>query len=54
MVPAGLAQLQLAELYQSNGNVAESKKILAQIKDKDPKSAAADLATQKLSGAPAR
>ena len=54
VVPAGLAQLQLAELYQSNGNVAESKKILAQIKDKDPKSAAADLATQKLSGAPAR
>lgn len=54
VIPAGLAQLQLAELYQSNGNVAESKKILAQIKDKDPKSAAADLATQKLSGAPAR
>ena len=54
VVPAGLAQLQLAELYQSNGNVAESKKILAQIKDKDPKSAAADLASQKLSGAPAR
>lgn len=54
VVPAGLALLQLAELYQSNGNVAESKKILAQIKDKDPKSAAADLATQKLGGAPAR
>ena len=54
VVPAGLAQLQLAELYQSNGNTAEAKKLLAQIKDKDPKSAAADLATQKLSGAPAR
>jgi predicted negative regulator of RcsB-dependent stress response len=54
VVPAGLAQLQLAELYQSNGNTAESKKILAQIKDKDPKSAAADLATQKLSGTPAQ
>ena len=54
VVPAGLARLQLAELYQSNGNTAESRKILAQIKDKDPKSAAADLATQKLSGAPAQ
>ena len=53
VVPAGLAQLQLAELYQGNGNTAEAKKLLAQIKDKDPKSAAADLATQKLSGAPA-
>jgi tetratricopeptide (TPR) repeat protein len=50
LVPAGLAQLQLAEMYEANGKSAEAKKIYAQIKDKDPKSASADIATQKLSG----
>ena len=54
LVPSGLARLQLAELYESNGNTADAKKIYAQIKDKEPKSAAADIATQKLSGAPVR
>jgi tetratricopeptide (TPR) repeat protein len=50
LVPVGLAQLQLAELYENSGKVAEAKKIYAQIKDKDPKSASAEIATQKLSG----
>ncbi|SEB83211.1 tetratricopeptide repeat protein [Terriglobus roseus] len=50
LVPAGLAQLELAEMYEANGKQAEAKKIYAQIKDKDPKSASAEIATQKLSG----
>lgn len=54
LVPAGLARLDLAALYESTGKSAEAKKIYAEIKDKDPKSAAAEIATQKLSGAPAR
>ncbi len=53
-VPAGLAQLQLAELYESGGKADQAKKIYAQIKDKDPKSAAAEIATEKLTGTPAR
>ncbi len=52
LVPAGLAQLQLASLYESAGKSADAKKLYAQIKDKDPKSAAAEIATQKLTGAP--
>lgn len=54
VVPAGLARLQLAELYEGTNKPDQAKKIYAEIKDKDPKSAAADIATQKLSGAPAR
>lgn len=50
LVPAGLAQLELADMYSANGKAAEAKKIYAQIKDKDPKSASAEIATQKLSG----
>jgi tetratricopeptide (TPR) repeat protein len=50
LVPAGMAQIQLAELYEANGKTAEAKKIYAQIKDKDPKSASAELASQKLNG----
>ena len=50
LVPAGLAQLELADMYEANGKGAEAKKIYAQIKDKDPKSASAEIATQKLSG----
>jgi len=52
-VPAGLAQLQLAELYDSEGNTAKAKQIYAQLKDKDPKSAVAQVASQKLNPAPA-
>ena len=54
LVPAGLARLNLAALYESDGKPAEAKKLYAEIKDKDPKSAAAEIATQKLSGAPAQ
>jgi tetratricopeptide (TPR) repeat protein len=57
-VPPGLAQLQLAELYQSQGNTDQARQIFAQIKDqdKDPKGkpgAAAEIATQKLNPTPA-
>ena len=54
LVPSGLARLQLADMYASNGNAAEAKKIYAEIKDKDPKSAAAELANEKLNGPAAR
>jgi len=47
-VPAGTAQLQLAELYQSQGKPDAARKILAQLKDKDPKGPAGLLAAQKL------
>lgn len=53
-VPAGLAQLQLAELYESSGKADQAKKLYAQIKDKDPKSPAAEIASEKLNGTPAR
>ena len=54
LVPSGLARLQLAELYEGEGKTGDANKVYAQIKDKEPKSAAAEIATQKLSGAPAR
>ncbi len=47
-VPAGTAQLQLADLYQSQNNTAAARKILAQLKDKDPKGPAGIIAAQKL------
>ncbi len=53
LVPAGLAQLTLAELYEGDGKADQAKKIYAQIKDKAPKSASADIATQRLAGPPA-
>ncbi len=57
-VPANLAQLQLAELYQAEGNTDQARQILALIKDKDKDSsgkpgAAAEIATQKLNPTPA-
>ena len=54
-VPAGLAQLQLAELYDSEGKPDLARKIYAQLKDKDAKGPAGTLAAQKLnpSAAPA-
>ena len=54
LVPAGLAQLELADMYEADGKTADAKKIYAQIKDKDPKSASAEIATKKLSGPTAR
>lgn len=53
-VPAGLAQLMLADLYTSEGKKDQARKVYAQIKDKDPKSAAAEIATQNLGEAPGR
>lgn len=52
-VPSSLAQLQLAELYQSQGNTSEARQIFAEIKDQDKDlqgkpGAAAEIATQKL------
>jgi hypothetical protein len=52
-VPAGLAQLQLAELYSSEGKTEQARKVYAEIKDKDKNSkgkpgAAAEIATEKL------
>jgi thioredoxin-like negative regulator of GroEL len=51
-VPSGLAQLQLAELYEAQGKPELAKKIYAQLKDKDAKGAAGSLAAQKLNPAP--
>lgn len=53
LVPSGLARLQLAEMYEADGKSAEAKKIYAELKDKDPKSAAAQLASEKLNPGPA-
>ncbi len=47
-VPAGVAQLQLAELYESEGKPEEARKVYAALKDKDGKSAAGVIAAQKL------
>ncbi len=49
-VPANLAQLQLASLYQAAGNTAEARKIWAQIKDADKTGTAGQIATQQLGG----
>ena len=47
-VPSGTAQLQLAELYQAQNKAEAARKILAELKDKDPKGPAGLLAAQKL------
>jgi len=52
-VPAGLAKIELAELYQAEGKPDDAKKIYAELKDKDKDAEgkpgpAAELATQKL------
>ena len=47
-VPYGLAQLQLADLYQLEGKADDAKKIYANLKDKDPKGAAGMAAAEKL------
>jgi tetratricopeptide (TPR) repeat protein len=57
-VPANLAQIQLAELYQAQGNTSQARQIFALIKDKDKDAhgkpgAAAEIATQKLNPTPA-
>ena len=57
-VPADLAQLQLAELYQAQGKTDQARQILALLKDKSKDStgkpgAAAEIASQKLNPTPA-
>jgi TolA-binding protein len=47
-VPYGLAQLQLADVYKFEGRNDAARKIYANLKDKDPKSAAAAIANEKL------
>ena len=52
-VPAGVAKLQLADLYMNQNKPEEARKIYAELKDKDGKSAAGVIAAQKLNpGAP--
>ena len=48
-VPAGTAQLQLAQLYEST-DPAQANKIYAQLKAKDSTTAAGQIAAQKLTG----
>lgn len=50
-VPYGLAQLTLADLYNSEGKADEAKKIYANLKDKDSKGPAGEIAAQKLNPA---
>jgi tetratricopeptide (TPR) repeat protein len=52
-VPYGLAQLQLADLYQSEGKTDAAKKIYANLKDKDAKGPAGMIAAAKLNPTPA-
>ncbi len=52
-VPAGTAQLQLADLYEAENKPEMAKKIYAQLKDKDAKGPAGMIAAQKLNPSPA-
>jgi predicted negative regulator of RcsB-dependent stress response len=52
-VPAGTAQLQLADLYEAENKPDMAKKIYATLKDKDAKGPAGMIAAQKLNPAPA-
>lgn len=52
-VPYGMAQLTLADLYNSEGRTDEAKKIYASLKDKDAKGPAGEIAAQKLNPAAA-
>jgi predicted negative regulator of RcsB-dependent stress response len=49
-VPAATAQLQLAELYENTNKPADASKIYAQLKAKDQRTAAGQIAAQKLAG----
>lgn len=52
-VPAGTAQLQLADLYEAENKPELAKKVYASLKDKDAKGPAGMIAAQKLNPAPA-
>lgn len=47
---AGMAKLQLATLYESMDRPGDAKAIYAELKDKDAKGAAGEVAAQRLSG----
>ncbi len=49
-VPAGVAKLQLAEIYEASNQPEQAKRIYAQLKDEDKTGAAGQIASQKLSG----
>ena len=50
-VPYGLARLQLADLYASEGKSDDARKVYADLQDKDSKGAAGAIAKQKLNPA---
>jgi predicted negative regulator of RcsB-dependent stress response len=52
-VPAGTAQLQLADLYEAQNKPELAKKVYATLKDKDAKGPAGMIAAQKLNPSPA-
>ncbi len=52
-VPAGTAQLQLADLYEAENKPELAKKVYATLKDKDSKGPAGMIAAQKLNPTPA-
>lgn len=52
-VPAGTAQLQLADLYEAENKPELAKKVYATLKDKDAKGPAGMIAAQKLNPTPA-
>lgn len=52
-VPAGTAQLQLADLYEAENKPELAKKVYATLKDKDASGPAGMIAAQKLNPAPA-
>ncbi len=49
-VPASMAKLQLAALYEANHQTDQANRIYAQLKDQDKTGAACQIAAQKLSG----
>jgi TolA-binding protein len=50
-VPYGIARLALADVYVAEGKQDEAKKVYAELKDKDPKDPASQIAAQKLNPA---
>jgi predicted negative regulator of RcsB-dependent stress response len=50
-VPYGLSELQLGELYQSEGKADDARKVYASLQDKDAKGAAGAIAKEKLNPA---
>ncbi len=49
-VPAVMGKLDLAALYQAQGNTAQARKLWAEVKDADKTGAAGEIAAQRLAG----